>query len=179
MQKVKIKLGHSLSFWFVGDLRLDETNTEKTINLEALPSEDVETINRSLEERKIKAFNLDGEELKEVYTGIRVSSVDISVEDLPEDELDNFNPEVISVTVPLDDEEEDVEEENTEQFLDEATRIINKNANTVKKIIRNISFDTADTGLLLKAICEAEKGFKNRPGIIKEAEQKLAEFNND
>lgn len=177
MQKVKIKLGHLLPFWFVGDLRLDGENTEKTIDLEALRPEDIETINRSLEGRKIKAFSLDGEELKEVHTEIRVSSIDINVEDLPEDELDSFNPEVISVTVPLDDEDEGSEEENIEQFLDEATRIINKNANTVKKIIRNISFDTADTTLLLKAICEAEKGLKNRPGIIKEAEQKLAEFN--
>jgi hypothetical protein len=179
MQKVKIKLGHSLPFWFVGELRLDGENTEKTIDLEALQPEELETINRCLEERKIKAFSLEGKELKEVYTGLKVSSVDISVEDLPEDELDSFDPEVISVTIPLDDEEEEIEEENIEQFLDEATRIINKNANTVKKIIRGMSFDSSDTNLLLKAICEAEKGFKNRPGIIKEAEQKLAEFNND
>ena len=181
MQKVRIKLGLSMPFWFMKDLRLDDENLEKTIDLDELQPAEIETINRSLKNNRVKVFDLDGEELSEVSVGVRVATIDINMEDLPEEELESFSPEVISATVPIEEEEDEIEVIEavvTEQLLDEASRIVNKNANTVKKIIRGMGPDTVDIKLLLEAVCEVEKSFKNRSGILKEAQDKLTEINN-
>ena len=179
MQKIKLKLVSSTPFWFMGDFRLDDANTEKIITLEDLTRPELETINRSLSRHNIKAFNSDGEELKELHVGGKVKTIDISTEDVFDKELeDSFDLEVISATVPLEEEVEEEPEEITEELLAEAVMFINKNANTVKRMIRTMPLDTSDIKLYLLAICEAEKNTRNRPGILKEAELKLSELTN-
>ena len=79
-------------------------------------------------------------------------------------------PEIVSVTVSDDENEEDNASESKilepdQDMINRATMLLNRNGNTVRKDLLAIN-KTNEGLLLLKAYLVAESTNKNRPGII-------------
>lgn len=100
-------------------------------------------------------------------------SVDVSDVNKEEDEA-NFSG-IESVTIS--DEEDEVEEEQIkieDRDLREANIFLNRNGNTVRKMIKNMP-KSKDNLVLLHACLQVESSTRGRPGIIKQIEEAIDE----
>ena len=168
MRKVKLELGAFNSFWFLGPIRLNKENKESVpIDVDKLTDRLVEIINFAATRGEVYIYDMKGNRVQNLDYPIVREVFTVSMEDIKDGEKELI-PEVISVTV-----EEECEEDTPVTELDtkEAKRILGKNANTVKAMIRKMT--SKDNQALLMACFEEEAGNKNRAGIIKELKNVL------
>jgi len=177
MKLVKIKLSES-PFWFLGKaIKLNRSKPfSDLINVDSLSDEDKKIIDKSISRCEIKLFDSEGNRIPSLEeAGYIRGEFSVSLEDIKEDQSDTV-PEVFSVTVGNDDEDEEDEIlEPTETDYENAELILSKNGNTVKKIIKETS-DSEEGLSLLHACLTIEKQNKNRIGIINSIEQRIMEF---
>ena len=175
MYLIRLELGKDDPFWFLTkEIQLTSFNSKtKLFNLEDLTEDLIETIESSIKQLTIKAYDSNGARLKSVNN---INYIDgalvVSTEDLREDT--SYFEDIKTVTIALDDEIEDEEElVISAQDRAEAKKVLNKNGNTIKKYLlaldSNLSF--------LTACLEYELSNKNRNGIIEILNSKIGEFN--
>lgn len=159
MKAFRLKLGE-LPFWFLNEeIRLDqENNSSGFINIEDLSDEEKLTINLSLQKLHVFAFDAEKNRLPSLGSLIiEKPDLFVDIEDIEED--DNL-PEIISIT-----EEEIIEVKIEEEDYEEASLLLKKNGNTVKKTIKEIYPSKTNEGFL-HACLELEKLGANRKSIM-------------
>lgn len=173
MRLVKIKLVDG-PFWFLGKLiNLTKVNPlSDFVNVDSLPDEEKAIINKSASRGEIRIYDSESKRLKNLNdAGLYSGEYAVNIEDIKDDESDAI-PEVFSVTVSNNDEEED--QGPTQADYENASILLSKNGNTVKKIIKEVP-KTTEGLLLLHACFNTEKINKNRAGIISTIEQCIME----
>ena len=176
MKLVKLRLADS-PFWFLGNnISLTRQNpTSDFLNIDALQHEEVQIINMAIRKGEIKVFDPENIRLNTVEAAKVISGeLSVDINDIEDDESDSM-PEVFSVTIDENIEDETKESGPEAEDYREAEIILSKNGNTVKKIIKNIP-NTTEGLVLLHASLEVEKQNKNRIGIVSAIEQRIMEF---
>ena len=141
--------------------------------MDSLPEEEKTVINKSIKIGAIRIYDPENHCLKTTDDASYVNGeYAVDIEDIKDDESDTV-PEVFSVTVN-NEEEEEVEEGPIEADYECAQLLLNKNGNTVKKTIKEIP-KTKEGLFLLHACLETEKENKNRAGIVNTIEQCIME----
>jgi len=167
MRLVQIKLHHSYPFWFLNDqIRLNAENpVSDFINIDSLDKEYKETINASVRNFRIKLFDPEGRQIKHLSElSVIEGDIKVSTEDIKKTES-NF-PEITSVTVQAE-EEEEVEREEAPDRSEEAKILLNQNGHTVKRSILSVPKENDSLYLLhaMLSLEDSEEG-KNRKGVI-------------
>lgn len=176
MRLIKICLGPNKPFWFWNNIYLTpEASVSSFFDVDKLDLEASEILEKSIQRQEIKAFdnnknqifslgshNLLGGEipLEFIEEEIEVSETEI--------------PEMISITCVDDEPKEEII--LTEEDYDQARLILNKNGNTVRKVVAEFLVNK-DTISLLKACLELELESKNRKGIINILNKKIEDYN--
>lgn len=177
MRLIKIRLA-DCPFWFLGKLvSLTRQNpTSDFVDLDVLEEEDRKIINRSIQLCEIKVFDPENQRIKDINDACYIKGeLAINIGDIEDDESDSI-PEVFSVTVEDNDEEDDKEDMGpTEADYENAKLLLSKNGNTVKKAVKEIA-NTPDGLSLLHALLETERANKNRLGIVGTIEKRIMEF---
>lgn len=174
MRSVKIKLREPNPFWIMKPISLQRDDDESPfINVDVLTERQTQVINMSVNNKEVFLIGPDN---KVLDGGLEVANVFegnfVSVDDVPEeDQL----PDIISVTVPLPEEEdEDTKEEITEEIKENAKILLSQNGNTVRATIKSLP-DGSNSLLLLHACHEFELDGKNRTGVLCEIQTKMME----
>ena len=175
MRLVKIQLADS-PFWFLGKLvnLTQENRMSDFLNVDSLPDEEKTIINKSARIGEIRIYDPENRRLKTIDESDYISGeYAVDIDDIKDDESDTV-PEVFSVTVN-NDKDEDEDKNPTKADYEEAQILLNKNGNTVKKIIKQIP-KTTDGLLLLHACLETEKANQSRAGVVNTIEKCIVEF---
>jgi hypothetical protein len=178
MRLVKIKLSPHTPFWFLGDIvsLSKESPVSPLINVDSLEEEQVKTINHSVRQLEVKLFDGEGNKIKKIDQARFVNGeYSVDTNDTEEEDKDNFEG-IESVTIS--DEPEEVKEEIIsvqEEDLKEASVFLNRNGNTVRKMILNMP-KSKDNLVLLHACLQVESSSKARAGVIKRLEEAIDEY---
>jgi hypothetical protein len=180
MRLVRLKL-RGCPFWNMPPIRLnEENNVSPLLDIDKLTENQREVIDKSDAIGDIMILAADG---TRIHGGLEhVNIIDgsdcISVADIEEEEI---MPDIVSVTVS-EDEPEEVEEppqtEPTEEekmkMANEARILLNRNGNTIKKMIA--SMEKTDSNLMLLHVClTAESNGKAREGVLFAIQQAISE----
>lgn len=167
MKKMKLKLGPDNQFWFLGMIKLNiKKNESPWIYIDKVPSDWVKVIDKAAELEHIVILDENEKYVQSVSEALEsefsVGTFPVSVEDVST--LDEkLVPQVVSATIVEVEEEDEVIISDIER--EEATRILKKNANTIKAILKKM--DPVDNYTLIMAMFEVESMGKNRAGLIK------------
>jgi len=179
MKLFKVKLGDS-PFWFLNNiinLTMNDT-VSGLLDIESLSFEEIETINKSASRIEIKIFDSENNRVKNLNElGYFNGNFSVNTEDVKEDES-SLMPEVFSVTIDNDEDEEDeLEEDNTpsESDIENAKIFLSKNGNTIKKTIKQMKASNEQL-VFLHACLMIEEEKLNRSGVIQTIQNKIAEF---
>ena len=178
MDKIKIELGDSHSFWFLDSISLNAFDSlSVSVDPYELEEKEIEIINKSLKRKEIKVFDSEDKEIEQIKLRSNVQSFFVGTEDEIET-AECLVPQVVSMTCEEEKEEEEdvLEDVNSEEIMKEASILLDKNANTIKAMVRKMSSSTTDVIPLLIACSETEKFKRNRAGVIKEIDKKLTEL---
>lgn len=177
MRLIKVCLRSGETFWFLANIRLTpQSRTSGLFDIDKLSREEFNTLDKSIQHGRVKAFDKDGVRLNSLgehnVLGGELPSAILEDTEVEEEDL----PQVISVTCSNDEEsEEDHEVVVTDDDFAEARIILNNNGNTARKTVINFSV-TAETVGIIQACLELETKNKARKGIIKAATKKLEEY---
>ena len=178
MKLFKIKLAES-GFWFLDDIAsLTKENTMSDfINVELLPIQVVKIIDHASNMREIKLFDATNHRVhKLIDLGYYKGDFSVDTNDVKEDESD-LTPEVFSVTIDSEDENEVEDIEPSENDISNAQILLSKNGNTVKKTIKQMTEN--DSLKFLYACLQVEQEKQNRVGVIQAIDKKIAELLDD
>lgn len=179
MRLVKIKLSPQTPFWFLGDIvsLSKETPVSPLIDVDDLEDEQVKTINHSVRQLDIRLFDGEGKKIRKIDDARFVNGeYAVSTEDTVKEDNDDSLSGIESVTIS--DEPEEVEEETIsiqEDDLREASIFLNRNGNTVRKMILNMP-KSKDNLVLLHACIQVESSSRARPGVIKRLEEAIDDY---
>ena len=173
MRLVKIQLKRSVPFWSLSGLVLNSSNNiSNPIDVDSLSEYNINTINIAVKRGEINIFDMSGKIIRSICDTIDLNEVYVSDKDVEY----NYIPEVESVTVSLEDEEDEVPiTKSPEDQIEEALIIINNNGNTVKRSIAALDTSDSNTISFLNACLSVEIGGKNRVGVIDCIQAKLGE----
>lgn len=172
MRFIRIQLKRSNTFWSLSGLTLTKANPiSQPIDIDELLERNLDTIESAIRRGEINVFDMDENLLQSIKDVKDISDVYVSTEDVQEE----VAPEVQSVTVSLDEEDEMsvVSQRSTEAIMADALIVVNNNGNTVKKTLAAIDISSPDGLSLLKACLSAEIGGKNRTGILDMIQERL------
>jgi len=161
MRLIKIKIKPSTPFWNMGPIKLSQDLIESPyLDVDKLTEEQIAIILKAKNYGEIRILDSSGKELnsispEEVQYGFIVSE---------EDEEEPFMPEIQSVTTPIE------EEIGNEDYKNEAILVLEKNGNTIKKMVQAMKASSKENVYLLKAMLKEEKKNKKRNGIIEQIE---------
>lgn len=167
MRLVKIKLGKDQPFWFLENIQLTALQPESGfIDIDNVRDDYVDIINKSAKAFEIKLYDSEGNRIANTQDIIYLYGK-IDTDDVQNDDI----PEVKSVTIPFEEEQEEENEdpspvqisEITDFDIKEAKILLSKNGNTIKKALK--SFDKSKRSLV-KACLELEKQTSRREGLI-------------
>lgn len=177
MRLVKVCLGQNETFWFLDKIRLTPTSRVSNLfDIDRLSREDFNALNKSIQHRRVKAFDKDGVRLNNLgeHNILGGELPDAILEDTEVEEEDI--PQVISVTCENDEESEEAQEiVVSDGDFAEAKVILKNNGNTVRKTIMNFAL-SAETVGIIQACLELEAENKVRKGVMKAATEKLEEY---
>jgi len=173
MRLVKIKISRSTPFWILDPIRLDANNPYSPyLDVDLLNDKQINIINKSVKFGDVRLLDGENNFIKSIDELKTTCGFAVDFKDVKNHEEDI--PEVVSVTI----EEEPEEEEGiviSDAIYADAVFLLNKNGNTVRKIIKELPINE-DALTLLHACLEEEVSEKNRIGIIKKIKQKIMEF---
>ncbi len=171
MRLVQIKLNYSSTspFWFLGRIQLNEKKLiSDFLDVDSLEEETKKIIDLSAKTAEIKLFDYYGERVLSLSQLNRVQGdFNVGIEDSIEEISEDLLPEMISVTEEEIEEEEETEEEEIvqEKPIQDAEILLNKNGNTVKKMIKNLPISD-DSLSLLHCCLEIEQQGKARASVL-------------
>lgn len=178
MRLVKLKLREPNPFWMMGSINLTQSDKESPyLDVDKLTENQAQVINLSSRNKHVFILDSEGNTLTQGLQEANVISGDfVCTEDIEEEE--DLIPEIASVTIPMEiNEEEKVEEEEEEiskDVYEDAKILLSKNGNTAKAMIKALP-DNASSLQLLHACHELELDGKKRPSILSELENKMME----
>jgi hypothetical protein len=159
-------------FWILKPINLrNSQDTSPLIDVDVLTDSQKTIINSSINRHEIAIYDKEGNHIPGNLKNVNVVEGNhVSTDDIDEEE--ELYPEIVSVTSGT---EPDLEEEIPKEVFEDAEVMLNKNGNTVKKLVS--AMDVTDTNaMLLKASLELEYVGKNRPGVIKYIKKALLEY---
>ena len=161
MRIIKLELKRSVPFWRLGKVQLNSNNTiSEPIDADSLTETQAEIIENAVSRNEINILNREGKRINSLYETEELNEFLVDERDIEEDE--ELLPQVQSVTVQLDEEEEeDIIAPSKDEIMDKALVIVNNNGNSVKKAVSVLKDKT-----LLSACLSAEIADKNRSGVI-------------
>lgn len=166
MSTFKVKLSRSNPFWRMADIYLTEDRpVSKYMDTDKLTSVQLKTIKNSARTGSIIIIG----DIDDV-TPAEVVVVEVEKEEVA--------PEVASVTVSLEEEDETPAEEETvdvDALQAQAISLVSNNSATVKDTIASIDTDENESFAILSACLKAEKENKDRSGVIKVIENAIKE----
>lgn len=181
MRLIQIQLKASEPFWFLKDIiKLNQNNRiSDFINADSLTESTKKIINLSIKRKEVDVIDYEGNPIKDLNEIIYVyGDMAVSVEDVKEPE-ENLTPEMVSVTVSMDDEEKEEEKklsiEPGEEDIESAKILLGQNGNTIKKMIRNMK-QTNENLTILHASMDIEISGKNRKGILVALQDAIAGY---
>lgn len=174
MRLIRLQLKRSTPFWSTSYAQLNTNKpTSEYIDVDGLTENQIKVVEASIKRNEINVMDRKGKFISSIMDTVELNEFLVSDEDVTEDVI----PEVQSVTVSMDDEEEEpIEDEVDPEIMKaEALIVVNNNGNTVKKTI--LAVDTGDpkSRPLVQACLQAEIGSKNRPGVIDTINKVLGE----
>lgn len=165
MRDFYIEIKSSVPFWGVEDIFLSSVNRKsKLLNVDKLSSESIKIIENSVKFGQIRLIGTNGEAILSIEQDIKTKEFKVDEKDLQEEEI--FKTEISCVTVTLEEEEEEEDLEEVLAYEKEASILLEKNGNAIKKIVRSMSSESEENKKLLSAMISVEKRTKNREGII-------------
>lgn len=173
MQLISLELGKDQFFWSLDNVitLTSESNKSPLFDIEQLSDEARKTIENSIKFLIIKAFTSDGNRIKSIeHANFVDGELAVSIDDIEED---TFKYEVKEITVKDDDDEEEEEEilQPSNADIAEATKLLKKNGNTVKKYLSSLEV-TKDKIPFLHACLSIENSSKKpRYSIIEILEE--------
>jgi len=160
MKLIRLQLKPSTPFWILNPIKLDHTNPKSPLlDIDKLTEEQIAIIRSSINTGELILMDSEGHKVASLSDIEMKKAFNVSVEDVDDPVL----PAIASVTVSLDEEEDDSEKS---AYLDEAEVILSKNGNTIKKVVSNMSKKSKENVKLLEAMLISEMNGKNRAGII-------------
>jgi hypothetical protein len=174
MRLVQIQLRPSIPFWFIDNIvKLNQFNrVSDFINVNSLTGLTKEIIDLSIRQKQIFVLDYNGNRVKKLDEAIYIAGdMSVSIEDTKEDTDEDLIPEMVSVTTSINNKEEKEEKEEkpslepSEDHIENAKILLERNGNTIKKMIRNIK-QTDDNLMVLHASLKLEAVDKNRSGIL-------------
>jgi len=178
MRLVRLKL-RGCPFWNLPPIKLNEKNSvSPVLNVDLLSDVQREVIDKSDAVGDIMILSPDG---ARIHGGLgHVNIIDgsdcVSMADIEEDDM---IPEIVSVTVSEQAEEEMEEvieqtEEDQEKLVNAALIMLNRNGNTIKKMVA--AMEKTDENLaLLHACLVTENAGKAREGVLFAIQQAISE----
>jgi hypothetical protein len=177
MRLVKLEL-RDAPFWFLSDSTTNivfialnfSSPLSGLIDIDSLEDNFVDVINSSASRLEISIVDSQNRRLRSLNEVIFLDEEHaVNTEDDPSLDVSDF-PEIISVTVKNDDDEEVEEEEEiccvlTPEIQENVKILLEKNGNTIKKMIKNLS-KTKENLFFLENCVKTEKKCQNRQGII-------------
>lgn len=182
MRLVRLKL-RGCPFWNMPPIRLnEENNVSPLLDIDKLTENQREVIDKSDAVGDIMILAADG---IRIHGGLEhVNIIDgsdcISVADIEDDDA---IPDIVSVTVSEDEPEEieeppqstEMTEEEKAKLANEARILLNRNGNTIKKMIA--SMEKTDNNLALLHEClVSESNGKAREGVLFVIQQAISEY---
>ena len=157
----KIILKRDIPFWFLGPIRLDQSNkSSEFISLDTVSDDDKDTIQNALRANQVIITDPVGRKFKDINKlSMFTNEYSISTEDV--DDVEAEMPEVISVTIEEEPEEQE-EISFSNEDIENAEAFLGKNANTVKAMIKKQKGNTK----YLQCLLLVEEDNKDRKGIV-------------
>jgi hypothetical protein len=170
MRYIKLRLKNN-SFWGIHELDLFLNSSHRisdVLDLGSLEPQIYDIIIKSVKLREVEALSLKGEKVSNLSKEITdIDECDIS-DVIEEDQV----YDVVSATLPS---EEKIVIEPFVSDYEKASKLLERNGNTIKKTIGKLQQDK-DSIRLLKACLELEKKNKNRDGVLVSVMQRLRSF---
>lgn len=168
MRLVKISLGKDTPFWFLGGIQLTEKNKETgLIDVDILTEEDKRTINASARTGSIRLWDITNQRIPSIDNEVLTKTTyPIDTEDLDSEEIDLI-PEIATVTISETPIQQFAIEDlsPSEEDVKDAKILIERNGNTIKKIVLSMEPKKKNLRILVAAEELEQKG-KNRSGIL-------------
>jgi hypothetical protein len=176
MRLVKLEL-RDAPFWFLSD----STNTvfialhssspvSGLLDVDSLDDHFFDVINASARQLEIQIIDSENRKLRSLNDVVFLDDGEFSVDTENDIPLDNSDfPEIVSVTIENDKEEEEEKEEIvyslTPEMQEDVKILLEKNGNTIKKMIRNLS-KTKENLFFLEQCKKIERANQNRQGVV-------------
>ena len=176
MRLIKIKLSRSTPVWILNPIHLTEKNPESPfIEVDLLTPHQKDIIQSSRENGEILIFNKDDNPILSIDDIKPDGEYAVNIADVIDKETIKINAVTVHVEEEVEAEEENVEP--SEADFEYAKMILNKNGNTVKKVIASFT-KTKETIALLDAFLQEETKGRNRNGIICSIKERIKELEN-
>lgn len=160
MKLIRLQLKPSTPFWILHPIKLDHENPRSPLlDIEKLTEDQLAIIRSSISAGELVLMDSDGNKAISLSDIEMKKAFNVSVEDVE----DLIIPNIASVTVSLEEEEDESEKS---AYIDEADIILSKNGNTIKKVISSMSKKSKENVKLLEAMLISEMNGKNRAGIL-------------